>query len=514
MIKIRHLIILVLSVILSHSGESQSTAFECSPLRYNGVAPSPWAIDGEITDWQTLLGQYSNNPFFPFGSQLGPNATYDSYDSNDPDDPNPQSDLRVLSTINDDYNVYFYFRRLHKGNVPNKAFVFLDINLNGKLELGEPVICVNFDGQAINKFSVGQYIPYNPAGDSIAQNCFLIDGYNLPGTVTEEFNSEETALLPNETFNAAVTENGYGVELAVPWRLISWYKLFTYHVALQRGTGLYVPGEPTDNAGGCDGKIDMIGSPEIALVGNNTFVSFLQGIPTYHISLFYHNPTPTEITLSVEDLLIQNIAPLSLPVNVSGFDVKINNTTFPYAHGSFVQQPVVYSTHPVPVKMVIPAGGVSTLTIIFRFPTDNSVRSAFIEITPRINFTYILKCTTGGTTGGGGKPINPVGVPLESGIFEFESDNTKMGENESSNNKENKVLVFPNPSSGSTTVMFGDLYEPVDLVLTDYLGRAIKTWRNVTQNTLKINNLHPGFYLLNIRSRDRKTSITKKILVR
>ena len=88
--------------------ETYSQLINCNSGKFPGLAPSPWSIDGQIQDWETILGPVSTNPIFPFGT-TGTQNYYDKYGTNDPDDPDPKGDLRVLSTVQDDYNVYFYF---------------------------------------------------------------------------------------------------------------------------------------------------------------------------------------------------------------------------------------------------------------------------------------------------------------------------------------------------------------------------------------------------------------------
>src|SRR5688572_31883208 len=116
--------------------KSYSQLLNCNSTGFTGTAPAPWAIDGSIQDWETILGLSTSDPVFPFGNT---SQAYDTYGANDPDNPEPKIDIRVASVAYDDYNVYFYFRRLDNSNSAAKAFYFLDTNIDGLMSAGEPV---------------------------------------------------------------------------------------------------------------------------------------------------------------------------------------------------------------------------------------------------------------------------------------------------------------------------------------------------------------------------------------
>ncbi|HEX6180711.1 MAG TPA: T9SS type A sorting domain-containing protein [Chitinophagaceae bacterium] len=61
------------------------------------------------------------------------------------------------------------------------------------------------------------------------------------------------------------------------------------------------------------------------------------------------------------------------------------------------------------------------------------------------------------------------------------------------------TVVYPNPTSnGKVTVVFDDASVSRDISLFDMTGRAIKNWKNVTNNNIQIDNLVAGIYSLRI----------------
>ena len=56
--------------------------------------------------------------------------------------------------------------------------------------------------------------------------------------------------------------------------------------------------------------------------------------------------------------------------------------------------------------------------------------------------------------------------------------------------------VYPNPVSGNT-ISIGTSKEDVTYVLTDYAGKTI-TSGELVNNTIDVNDLVPGFYLVQI----------------
>lgn len=502
----------ILSVLFSESYGQFPT---CSPLKFSGIAPSPWAIDGQISDWETILGPVNAlDPVFPFGASIGNNGSYDTYGANDPDNPDPQSDLRVLATIHDDYNVFFYFRRLNNINSPNKAFYFLDLNIDGYINTGEPVIAVYMNGQRVHKLAMCRYIASNSLGDPDNGNApigtCLIDGSFMPGTIEELFKSNNTDLLPNEIFDAEVTEDGYGVELAVPWRFISQYKLFGYHLALQKGGGSYNPNVTADDASGCDILLDIIGEPEIE-IGNINVTPVIPGL-SFRIDITFTNLTPATVKVTTTDLVVFNniIQRDALPIDETQFSVIINGLPYHYFDGTFSDQPIRYSSvsSPGAGQFYLQPFQTRTISIFISFPPNYSVLSAEVELQPSVKFFLVDDCNP--NTGGGGKPTNPIGFSVGEETATKQQNNGPLKEQE--NTGLEKIIIYPNPSKGSSTLLLPGNEEYFDIYLSDYMGRLIRKWNHIDPGHLKLNIPMKGFYMLRIRGASGNETIKKLIV--
>jgi len=492
--------------------KSYSQLLNCNSTGFTGTAPAPWAINGSIQDWETILGLSTSDPVFPFGNT---SRAYDTYGANDPDNPEPKIDIRVKTVAYDDYNVYFYFRRLDNSNSAAKAFYFLDTNIDGLMSAGEPVISINFNSQKVQKLSLGYYVPLNPGGDPIGEpypgQVCQIDGYPMKGTVDDVISSNKAELLPNEIFEAAVTEDGYGVELAVPFRLISDYKYFAYHLSLQKGGGNYQPDAPSDNAGGCGSLLSVIGEPDIE-VSDVDVTTITPGL-SYKVDVTFENLTPAELEVNTSSIIsfrdiVQND---NLPIDETQFSVTIGNESYLYFTGSYANQPIQYSNVANPNAGIFSLQPFAsrTVSIIITFPSNFSVQSATVEIQPSSKFTLETICYP--NTGGGGKPINPVGFTVGEEVPTTKANSNKAIQvNEEALGR--KILVYPNPSNGSANVVL-PVNEVFDMVLTDYTGKVIKRWSGISQNIFRLEKLKPGFYLLNIKSNSHKIAVTKKIII-
>ena len=288
--------------------------------------------------------------------------------------------------------------------------------MDGFISSGEPVIIINFNSQKVQKLSLGYYVPLNPNGDPIGEpfpgQVCRIDGYPMKGTIDEVISSNKVDLLPNEIFAAAVTENGYGVELAVPFRLISQYKYFSYHLSLQKGGGTYQPSAPSDNAGGCGTLLNVIGAPDIEVSDIN--VSTITPGLSYKVDVTFNNLTPAELEVNTSGIIsfkdiVQNG---SLPIDETQFSVSIGGQSYFYYTGTFSDQPIQYSniTNPGAGVFNLQPFASKTVSIIISFPSNHSVQSAVVEIQPSSRFKLEKDCFP--NTGGSGKPINPVGFTL------------------------------------------------------------------------------------------------------
>ncbi len=73
--------------------------------------------------------------------------------------------------------------------------------------------------------------------------------------------------------------------------------------------------------------------------------------------------------------------------------------------------------------------------------------------------------------------------------------------------------VYPNPSVGFAKITIADLAEATNVEVLDNAGRLVKSIELKTTNTVEINNLQSGIYLIRITNKATGEAITKKLTV-
>lgn len=401
---------------------AQSCNLTTPLIKYTtGSGIAPFTIDGSIADWETnILGTSTGDATTPFSPPAASAANY-SLDGTgttgpDLDSPTPPRDLRFFSFTYDNYNVYFYFRRIINSNSQNTFLYLLDVNADGFMNDGEPVIRANFNSSSISNYSIHRYIT-NAGVDYVAgkgnymtkptaPNAGFADGYSVSGSMNT---TGETlpALNPNEVFAAQVTESGFGVEFAVPWRYLKNYltnstplvpgNVFTYHISTQNGTGVYVTSGAEDNAGGCCSGLASVGT--VNYTTQSVTVSNISPNLTYRavIKMKNLNNAPTKVSLDNAEFngIVQYN---SLPINETNFIIKSYNDannngildpaeqgsfkTFNYSIGTYASQPIIYLS-PVPKDSISlaangNAGDEAYFIVDVTLPANYSVKSTSI----------------------------------------------------------------------------------------------------------------------------------------
>ncbi len=80
--------------------------------------------------------------------------------------------------------------------------------------------------------------------------------------------------------------------------------------------------------------------------------------------------------------------------------------------------------------------------------------------------------------------------------------------------QKDKVTVFPNPSDGKVSVLFGDNTGITrDVTLYDMSGRVVKEWKGITVNSIQIENLTSGMYTLRIFVPATGNQVVEKVIV-
>ena len=353
---------------------------------------APITINGNPTDWfNNIVGAFAyagvnkggfeatphTFPQAPANVQLdGLRDSLKTSPNYDMDRPGADHrDLRYFAFTYDSANVYFYFRRPKNNTAQVTLYYFVDIDVDGYMKTGEPVIKLTFNNSG-SSIEMGLYTAVNsngtipgsfdavkgnrmtapssrpgafkpdgvtPAGNSAGTTQWVegaADGWNMPGSYTNLNNGvNPPATNSPEVFLARTitdthpdgTEPGYAVEFAVPWRYLGMYtanggltantslsaaSIFTWHVALQGGNSGVDAAD--DNAGGCCSGLAVSGAPIV----NKTaaWTKLYVGDPfNYRLHITYTNGRnyATKITtasIKIIDPKDQNGAPI--PANV------------------------------------------------------------------------------------------------------------------------------------------------------------------------------------------------------
>jgi hypothetical protein len=78
---------------------------------------------------------------------------------------------------------------------------------------------------------------------------------------------------------------------------------------------------------------------------------------------------------------------------------------------------------------------------------------------------------------------------------------------------QNDFTVFPNPSNGYARVTVSDITEAADVQLVDLSGRILKNISMNNRNTVDINDIQKGIYMIRVVNRNSGESLSKKIAV-
>lgn len=504
------------------------------PVRFSGTAPAPWNIDGSVTDWISVLGQPTGNPFLPF---TFPSATAGNYsvEFGDLDMPAADADAKVTAFTYDSKNVYFYFRRTSNAEPPPSYYFFIDLNFDGHMNTGEPVIGGRFAGAS--PLSMFSYIPSTAdlipgkgnrmmnQDDPVpvqATRTARVDGYTMPGTLQRLFTSNNipsaNSLLPGEQFKQHTTEDGYGVELAVPWRFLrNWQSggqplnpgnVFLFRTAIQKGPSSanfqYDPARVSDNMGSCCRRLMFNGLPAVSRTFANSYNAAQRKL-TIEATVQNTTNVPEYIQLAGIVFPVINGNP-SDPNSFNGDDLQvvINGMPQSYNPGNNV-------AYDVPGRVTVAPGAAVSYTIEITIPAGSSVNSYQINTSFLSYFEYLgYRCTGLPSLLGGGGGGNPIILDVTT-----ESRNRLITQQEQNPLQDADAFrVFPNPSRGDAMVLLpaGTASQGV-IRIEDMSGKLIRTIQTGTNRQVRINGLRPGFYLVRYTSDGKGTSYVSRLVV-
>jgi len=225
------------------------------------------AIDGVFNDWAPVLADEDNIVCD------GPNI--DSFGNTlaDLDVPVPAKgrDMTEFAFTWDGINLYLYTARTGSTKNTQNFIYYADIDNDGFMETGEPVIGANWKGNnGTVILSLGTYMAVAASGDPMTDAGGFGDGYTLPGTV------------PSLTqFDQGLwgSADGLQMEIYVPWGalVVAPGTGHSIHVSSTNVTitAPSLPNQVEDNIGGCGGGGGSIQYADLDFSG----ASSLQGGP-------------------------------------------------------------------------------------------------------------------------------------------------------------------------------------------------------------------------------------------
>jgi hypothetical protein len=356
---------------------------------------------------------------------------------------------------------------------------------------------------------------------------FLVDGYTMNGSVEKVFSGQNIpsnyVLSAHEVFKAEVTENGYGIELAIPWKFFrNWNTLsvpltpeyiFTYHLALQKSPAPYRPELVQDNVGNCCGRLSVSGNSAFDVAEKNISRN-ADGSFRLHATL--KNQTNVEEFLLLQGIIFRNIRlNEGFSYNPDDFllivynDRNGNGNIDPGENGTIYDGGVPPDLIGV-ATLAGPFGNASFIVDVY-LPADNSVLSMSVELDISSQFNGALRSIYCYENSGGGKAINPVGFDINT---EEPANNSKKTNNAQNDRDHSPNLqVYPNPNTGTATVILPWITRTFNIDLEDISGRIIQRWSSVRPGSIQLQNLKPGFYLLKVIAGETGKQMTKKIIV-
>lgn len=335
----------------------------------------------------------------------------------------------------------------------------------------------------------------------------------------------EYELTNKEEFTAAVTEKGYGVELAIPWRYLrNW---LTGSRSLQKGEVfeylLTLKSSTSDiNSDVWDGNrrvgtFNEMRTIEKYITIDKTVTTIIPGI-SYRFAIQITNEANLGAYLNLQEVRFTGITAGEsfdatnitvkryLDYGCDGAVTMEQPYMVPYTSGTLNQLPILYQIPNLATMGQWVSGFGGEICFIVDVTFNVPISSASIEIVPKLQFfPSALNPCIPPVIIDGGKPINPVGFTLES---DFLSKTLSVAEQQ----EVGPISVYPNPSKGRITVAFPK-QEGTAVNLLDIQGRVVKSFGKVNSGTLYLNDLKSGVYYIQVISVKNQGQTLKKVVV-
>ena len=205
-------------------------------------------VNGNMTDWTAVL-QNPNNV------TLDGASASDCANSADRDCPVQSTgrDMLKFAWTYDTDNIYLYVERVGSSTNIQNFFFIMDLAQDKKADSTDLVLHVSFQGSTKNTdLTLYRYDPLEPGGDSLTDASGLIDGYDMPGSLS---------VIPagdphyfSVTGLKAGNSTGSAFESYVPWAKVgaAYGTPIFYHVSSGNNASL---SQVDDNLGGPGGGI-------------------------------------------------------------------------------------------------------------------------------------------------------------------------------------------------------------------------------------------------------------------
>ncbi|MFN9709920.1 MAG: T9SS type A sorting domain-containing protein [Bacteroidota bacterium] len=76
-----------------------------------------------------------------------------------------------------------------------------------------------------------------------------------------------------------------------------------------------------------------------------------------------------------------------------------------------------------------------------------------------------------------------------------------------------QMIVYPNPSKGSARVSLPVQSGKADISLEDFSGKTIQRWNGYNSNTLQLDQIRPGIYLIRVRLQETGEQMIERLIV-
>jgi hypothetical protein len=211
-------------------------------------------IDGNMSDWNAVLAN-------PENVQCDPKVG-----AGDRDAPNAGRDLVTFAATWDSNNLYVYTGRTGSDSNQISYAYFADTNNDGKMDTGEPVMRVTWQGSNESvSVSLGTYTAVSGGGDPLTDAIGYADGYSMPGTIS----SPGTVVS-----SGAGSSDGLAMEWAVPWASlgVSIGDSIRWHISSYNGS-LGSGGPASDNMGGCGACLSSTAFSAVSFSPDNSITA-------------------------------------------------------------------------------------------------------------------------------------------------------------------------------------------------------------------------------------------------